>query len=53
MPWKECNQMDEKLKFVVRLLDGKSDNCQEFDISRKTGYCQIRFELLHFSRHYF
>lgn len=23
MPWKECNHMDEKLRFVARLLDGK------------------------------
>ena len=22
MPWKECNQMDERLKFIARLLDG-------------------------------
>ena len=21
MPWKECNRMDERLKFVARLLD--------------------------------
>lgn len=32
--------MDEKLKFVARLLDGEkmSHLCREFDISRKTGY---------------
>ena len=23
MPWKECNQMDERLKFIARLLDGE------------------------------
>jgi hypothetical protein len=23
MPWKECNQMDERLKFVARLLEGE------------------------------
>jgi len=23
MPWKECNQMDERLRFVARLLDGE------------------------------
>jgi hypothetical protein len=22
MPWKECNQMNERLKFIARLLDG-------------------------------
>jgi len=40
MPWKESNQMDEKLKFVARLLDGEkiASLCREFGISRKTGY---------------
>lgn len=40
MPWKECNQMDERLKFVARLLDGATmtEACREFGISRKTGY---------------
>ena len=40
MPWKECNRMDEKLKFVARLLDGETMAalCREFGISRKTGY---------------
>ncbi len=40
MPWKERSVMDERLKFVARLLDGESmtDLCQEFGISRKTGY---------------
>jgi hypothetical protein len=23
-PWKECNAMDERLKFVARLLDGEN-----------------------------
>ena len=23
MPWKECNAMDERLRFVARLLDGE------------------------------
>ena len=32
--------MDERLKFVARLLDGEkmAPLCREFDISRKTGY---------------
>jgi len=32
--------MDERLRFVVRLLDGESmsEVCREFGISRKTGY---------------
>jgi len=40
MPWKECNRMDERLKFVARLLDGEKIAvvCREFGISRKTGY---------------
>lgn len=40
MPWKECDPMSERLKFVSRLLEGErmSDLCQEFGISRKTGY---------------
>ncbi len=40
MPWKECNRMDERLKFVARRLDGEkmSTLCREFGISRKTGY---------------
>ena len=23
MPWKECNKMDEKLRFVARYLNGE------------------------------
>jgi putative transposase len=40
MPWQECCKMDERLKFVARLLDGEKMAvlCREFDISRKTGY---------------
>src|SRR5580700_9967351 len=40
MPWKECSVMDERLRFVARLLDGEAmtDVCREFGISRKTGY---------------
>ena len=32
--------MDERLKFVARLLDGEkvAGLCREFGISRKTGY---------------
>lgn len=32
--------MDERLRFVARLLEGErmSDACREFGISRKTGY---------------
>jgi len=40
MPWRECNRMDERLRFVARLLDGErmTTVCREFGISRKTGY---------------
>jgi putative transposase len=40
MPWKACKPMDERLKFVARLLDGEpmAGLCREFGISRKTGY---------------
>ena len=40
MPWKECHIVDERLRFVARLLDGEqmSGLCAEFGISRKTGY---------------
>ncbi|TPM20840.1 helix-turn-helix domain-containing protein, partial [Mesorhizobium sp. B2-3-5] len=40
MPWRECSVMEERLRFVARLLDGEgmSEVCREFGISRKTGY---------------
>jgi transposase len=40
MPWKECSAVEERLRFVARLLDGESmtDLAREFGISRKTGY---------------
>jgi transposase InsO family protein len=40
MPWRESSVMEERLRFVARLLDGErmSDVCREFAISRKTGY---------------
>lgn len=40
MPWKACRPMDERLKFIARLLDGEkmAGLCREFGISRKTGY---------------
>src|SRR6204780_878612 len=36
----ECHKMDERLRFVARLLDGEKMAvlCREFEISRKTGY---------------
>jgi len=40
MPWRETSVMEERLRFVARLLEGEgmSDVCREFGISRKTGY---------------
>ena len=40
MPWKESSVMDERLRFIARLLEGEAmtDLCVEFGISRKTGY---------------
>ena len=40
MPWRECRKVDERLRFVARLLEGEKMAvlCREFDISRKTGY---------------
>lgn len=40
MPWKESSVMEERLRFVARLLEGErmSDVCRAFGISRKTGY---------------
>ena len=44
MPWRECCQMDERLRFVARLLEGEqmAGLCREFQISRKTGYKLFR-----------
>ena len=40
MPWKECKPMDERLRFIARLLEGEKMAvlCREFGISRVTGY---------------
>ena len=40
MSWKQCCQMDERLRFVARLLGGEkmAALCSEFDVSRKTAY---------------
>lgn len=40
MPWNECKPMDERLRFVARLLEGEkmAPLCREFGISRVTGY---------------
>ncbi len=40
MPWRTCRPMDERLRFIARLLEGEkmSPLCREFGISRVTGY---------------
>ena len=40
MPWKASSVMEERLRFVARVLDGEAmtEVCREFGISRKTGY---------------
>ena len=40
MPWKESVLMDERMKFIGKLLQGDkmAELCREFGISRKTGY---------------
>jgi len=40
MPWKESSIVDQRLRFVARLLEGESmtDVCRDFGVSRKTGY---------------
>ena len=40
MPWTASSVMEERLRFVARLLDGEamSDVCRDFGVSRKTGY---------------
>src|SRR3979490_2818918 len=40
MPWKASSVMEERLRFVPRLLEGEAmtDVCREFGVSRKTGY---------------
>lgn len=46
MPLKECHVIDERLRFVARLLDGErmTTLCTEFGISRKTGYKNDRYK---------
>jgi len=40
MPWMERSVMDERIKFIGRLLSGEkmAQVCREFGISRKTGH---------------
>jgi hypothetical protein len=40
MPWKEQTKMEERMRFIVRLLEGEELSAlrHDFGISRKTGY---------------
>src|ERR1700678_632157 len=40
MPWQECSKVDERLKFVARLLEREklAVLCREVDLSRKTAH---------------
>ena len=40
MPWRECKPMDERLRFIARLLEVEkmAPVCREFGISWVTGY---------------
>jgi transposase InsO family protein len=41
MPWRECTSMNERVRFVILASEGYRDFsalCEEFGISRKTGY---------------
>ncbi len=40
MPWKEQSIVEERMRFVSRLLEVEEMSflCREFGISRKTGY---------------
>ena len=45
MPWQECNQMDERVKFIAGLLDGEkmAALCRRFGVSRKTCGANTHF----------
>ena len=45
MPWKVMNVLEQRKEFVKRCLEGTqsvSELCQEYEISRKTGYKYLR-----------
>lgn len=47
MPWQECNPMDERLKFIARLLDGEkmaaADQTRQAVISSFVGKRWVAF----------
>ncbi len=41
MPWREIGPMDEKVQFIAAVTSGEasmSELCEQFGVSRKTGY---------------
>lgn len=42
IPWKECSVVEERLRFVARLLEGEAMTglARELGISRRTG-CKV------------
>ena len=40
MPWNECNVVEDRLRFIARLLDGEkmAGLCREFGRQFKSGY---------------
>jgi transposase InsO family protein len=40
MSWKEVNKVEQRKRFILRLLSGEkmAELCREYEISRKTGY---------------
>src|SRR3954471_9712433 len=40
MAWKECDRMEERMKFIIRLDSGErmKDLCLEYKITPKTGH---------------
>jgi hypothetical protein len=44
MPWKECHAMDERLRFVARLLEGEkmAPLCAEFRDLTENGLQNLR-----------
>ena len=51
MPWKASSVMEERLRFVARLLDGEAmtDVCREFGISRNPDSFPAQTRDLHVS----
>jgi transposase InsO family protein len=45
MPWKETCQLEQRLKFIARYLEGDlpmTELCEEFGVSRDVGYKWVR-----------